>query len=296
MPKFSVIIASVNGLDTAIDCLVALEKQQCDFEVEIIAVCAAADCTAEGIRRHFPEVKLVELPVRVGIPEMRAAGMREASGDYLIVTEDHCIAPPNWCAEFAKAHDKGYAVVGGAVENGSVVRLVDWAVFLCEYSSFMPPILGGEVEFLAGNNVSYRRSVIEQIDESIKRDFWEYFLQQEMRKKDIKFFSASTVIVTHKKEFGFFYFLSQRFHYSRSFAAMRQNKSTHFQQLIYLAYAPLAPLHLLWRVAKNVWRKKRHRKACLLSLPFLAAFMCSYAAGELTGHLFGAGDSLAKVE
>jgi len=296
MPKFSVIIASVNGLPTIAECLTALEERHGDFDVEIVVVDAAEDGTAEYIVENFPRVKLIKLKKRLGIPEMRHIGMREANGDYLIVTEDHCIAPEDWFEKFSQAHEAGYKVVGGAIENGSPARLIDWAVFLCEYSGFMPPIHAGETEFVAGNNVSYERTVIERIDESIKKDFWEYFLQAEMRKQSVKFLSVPSIIVSHKKEFGFFYFLSQRFHYSRSFAAMRRRQATAFQQIFYLLYTPVAPFHLTWRIILNVWRKKRYRKEFLLSFPFLAIFMCSYAAGEFVGQLFGSGDSLVKVE
>ncbi|MEP6902066.1 MAG: glycosyltransferase [Actinomycetota bacterium] len=296
MPKFSVIIASVNGLPSMAECLTALEQSRNGFDVEIVVVDATGEQTTDYIENNFPQVKLVKLPERCGIPEMRAIGMREAAGDYFIVIEDHCMAPQNWFAEISKAHDAGYAVVGGSVENGATKRLMDWAVFLCEYSGFMSPIPAGEVEFLAGNNVSYERSAIEQIDEAIKKDFWEYFLQLELRKKNIKFLSAPAIVINHKKEFGFFYFLSQRFHYSRSFAAMRRRKLTVLKQFIYLAYMPVAPFHLMWRIVKNVAQKKKHRQELLLSFPLLAIFMCSYAVGELTGHLFGAGESLKKVE
>ena len=296
MPKFSVIIASVNSLPSIAECLTALDIAAKDFDVELVVVDATTDDTANYVAKNFPLVKLIKLPERLGIPEMRAIGMREATGDYFVVTEDHCIAPGNWLEEIDKAHNSGFAVVGGAVENGSTRRLIDWAVFLCEYSNFMSPIPDGEVEFLAGNNVSYKRTVIEQIDESVKNDYWEYFLQAEMKKKNIKFLSAPSITIDHKKEFGFFYFLSQRFHYSRSFAAMRRRKSTTLQKFIYLVYTPIAPFHLTWRIVRNVLQKKRHRKELLLSFPFLAVFMCSYAAGELTGQLFGSGNSLAKVE
>ncbi len=296
MPKFSVIIASVNGLPSLAECLTALDKSRNGFDVEIVVVDATDPQTADYIENNFPHVKLIRLPERRGIPEMRAIGMRAAAGDYFIVIEDHCMAPENWFDEIRRAHETGYAVVGGSVENGATARLIDWAVFLCEYSGFMSPIPAGEVEFLAGNNVSYQREAIEQIDESIKNDFWEYFLQTEMRKKKIKFLSVPSCIINHQKEFGFFYFLSQRFHYSRSFAAMRRRKSTVLQKFIYLAYTPFAPFHLTWRIVKNVGQKKKHRKELLLSFPLLAIFMCSYAVGELTGHLFGAGNSLNKVE
>ncbi|MGH9947871.1 MAG: glycosyltransferase family 2 protein [Pyrinomonadaceae bacterium] len=296
MPKFSVIIASVNGLPSIGECLAALEKSRRDFDVEIIVVDSTDAATAANIEKNFPLVKLIKLPERLGIPEMRAIGMHEASGDFFIVIEDHCMVTENWFEEIKKAHDSGYEVVGGAVENGCTSRLIDWSVFLCEYSGFMPPIPVGEVEFLAGNNVSYGRSQIEQIDDSIKNDFWEYFLQLELRKKNIKFCSFPSIVVFHKKEFGFFYFLSQRFYYSRSFAAMRRKKSTLLQMVFYLAYTPILPFHLMWRIVKNVVEKKRNRKELVLSLPFLAIFMCSYAVGEFTGLLFGSGNSLLKVE
>ncbi len=296
MPKISVIIPSVTGLPVIAECLSALDSQKCDFAFEVIVVDRTEDKTAKYICEHFPRVKLIKLSAPCGIPEMRAVGMAQASGEFLAITEDHCIVPKSWLAEIIKAHESGYQVVGGAVENGSPERLIDWAVFLCEYSAFMPPIAAGETEFITGNNTSYKRSLIEQADESLKNDYWEYFLQGELKALGTKFLSAPTLVVSHKKEFGFFYFLSQRFHYSRSFAAMRKRKSSAAEQIIYLLYTPVLPFHLIWRIARNVKRKRRNRKEFFLSLPLLLIFMGSYALGELAGQLFGSGDSLFEVE
>ncbi len=292
MPKISVIIPSVSGLPVIAECLSALDNQKCDFAFEVIVVDRTGDKTAWYICEHFPRVKLIKLSAPCGIPEMRAVGLAQALGEYLAITEDHCIVPENWLAEIIKAHKSGYQVVGGAVENGSPERLIDWAVFLCEYSAFMPPIAAGETEFITGNNTSYRRSLIEQADESLRKDYWEYFLQGELKALGIKFLSVPSLIVSHKKEFGFFYFLSQRFHYSRSFAAMRKRKSSVAAQIIYLLYTSVLPFHLIWRIARNVQRKRRNRKEFFLSLPLLVIFMGSYALGELAGQLFGSGNSL----
>ncbi len=160
----------------------------------------------------------------------------------------------------------------------------------------MPPIAAGETAFVAGNNVSYKRTAIEKISDDIKTNYWEYFLQAELRRMNINFFAVPSLIVSHKKEFGFFYFLSQRFHYSRSFAAMRRRKSSVSKQIIYLLYAPVAPFHLTWRIVQNVRRKNRNRRELLLAFPMLFVFMVSYACGEFVGQLFGAGNSLGKVE
>ncbi len=296
MPKLSVIIPSVNGLPTIAECLTALERQDCDFDFEIIVADRTNDGTDRYIREHFQRVKLIKLDAECGIPEMRANAIEHASGEFLVITEDHCIAPENWLTGIVEAHDSGYEVIGGAVENVSVRRLIDWAVFLCEYSSFMPPIVKGETLFITGNNTSYKRSVIEKVDKALLTDYWEYFLQKELQQSGVRFLSVPSLIISHKKEFGFFYFLSQRFHYSRSFAAMRKRKSPMSDQLIYLFYTPILPFHLIWRIAQNVRQKRRNYREFLLSLPFLLIFMGSYALGEFIGQLFGAGDSLAKVE
>ena len=296
MPKFSIIIACVNGLPSIAECLTALEKSQHGPDVEIIVIDSTDQKTKKYIEQNFPRVKLIKLTKRVGIPEMRAIGMNEATGNFLVVIEDHCIAPEGWFDEIGKAHHAGYPVVGGAVENASTDGLVNWAAFLCEYSAFMSPVPSGEVDFLPGNNISYHRSVIEQLDKSLINDFWEYFIHANLKERNVKFFCSPLITVDHKKDFGFFYFLSQRFHYSRSFSAMRRTRSTYLQKLVYLAYTPFLPFHLSWRIINNVLQKRRHRKELILSFPVLAVFLLSYALGELTGQLFGSGNSLLKVE
>ena len=296
MLKASVIIAFVNDLPSLIECLTALGQQECDFDFEIIVIDRTLNESEQYLKENFPRVNLIKRSAPCGIPEMRAIGIENAGGEYLVITEDHCIVPPNWLAKIIEAHKTGYKVVGGAVENASSERLIDWAVFLCEYSNFMPPIIEGETQFLTGNNTSYKRSVIDQLDDSLKRNYWEYFLQAELKRRNITFYSVSTLIINHKKEFGFFYFLSQRFHYSRSFAAMRKNQSSTLKQIIYILYTPILPFHLIWRIAQNVHQKRRNYKEFFLSLPLLVIFMMSYAVGELTGLIFGSGNSLLKVE
>lgn len=296
MPRFSVIVPSVNGLPTIGECLTALERQKCDFDYEIIVADRTQNGTAKYIRKNFPDVKLIKLSVPCGIPEMRFEAMKQAHGEFLAITEDHCLVPENWLAKIAEAHESGYKVIGGAVENASRKRLIDWAVFLCEYSAFMPPIAGGEVNFVTGNNTSFNRSTLEKLDESLLKNYWEYFLLAELKQTGIKFFADSSLIVNHKKEFGFFYFLAQRFYYSRSFAWMRKQKSTFPEQILHLLYTPLLPFHQTWKIFQNVQRKNRNYREFFLSLPLLLIFMTSYALGELTGQLFGAGKSLSKVE
>src|SRR5262245_52505502 len=190
MPNVSVVIASVSGLPELAERLSALERQQGGVDYEIIVANRCQDETVEHIQRCFPRVRLLHFPKQLSIPELRATAMDQANGDIIVVTEDHCIAPDNWLAEIVKAHNLGYMVVGGAVENGKTNRVIDWSVFFCEYSSAMLPVPAGEVKTIPGNNVAYKRVALELIDDGIKRHFWESFLHEELVKKGIKLFSV----------------------------------------------------------------------------------------------------------
>lgn len=294
--RVSVVIACVNGLPYIDECLAALERERGQFDVEIIVSNCCDDGTAEHIRKQFPSVKLLNFTERVGIPALRAEGMSRATGDIISILEDHCNVREGWFRELIKAHRQGYMAVGGTVENGSVDRIIDWAVFLCEYSGVMPPAPEGEVEAITGNNASYRKEVLDSVDDSVKRDCWEFFLHEELKKTGVRFLSAPSVVVSHKKTFSFFYFLSQRYHYSRSFAAMRRARVTNARRILYLCCAPILPGLMFLRVARHIVRKRRHIDKFLLSLPALSAFLVSYAVGEFMGYLAGPGTSLLRVE
>ncbi len=296
MPEISVVIVSLLGLPLIDDCLRALDRQQGDFDVEIIVVSCCQNGATEHIRKNFSHVKLLQLSERLGVPQLRAVGMSHATGDIIAITEDCCIPRENWFEEIIKAHRLEYEAVGGAIENGSSNRIVNWAVYLCEYSHMMLPIPYGEVGGIAGNNSSYKRGTIDKVDESIRRDYWEFFLHQELRKLDVKILSVPAIVVVKKKEFSFLYFLTQRFHFSRSFAGMRSKLIPPSRRAISALFSLALPFLMTWRIAQQVFQKKRYYREFFFSLPLLAIFMVSYAAGEFTGYVFGSGKSLEKVE
>jgi len=297
MARISVIIASVNGLPGIDDCLSSLDRQKCEFESEIIVANRCQGGTAEYIAQTFPRVKLLNFSMELSVWELRARALAEASGDIIVVTEDHCIAPETWFAEIVKAHELGYLVVGGPVENDMTDRIVDWAAFFCEYSSAMLPARQVEVNGIPGNNVAYKREVFTLLNTPRDGFFWDWFLHEELRKKGVRFLSVPSMVIRHRKKFGFFDFLFQRFHYSRAFAGVRRSLVSPARRLAYIILSPALPLVMASRVSWNVLVEKRRLYwEFLLSLPSLSAFWTSYAAGEFVGYLLGPGSSLSRIE
>lgn len=294
-PKLSVVIASVNGLGCIRECLQKLEALPERGQIEVLVLDRRRDETAAVISREFPDVTVVSGLYGKSIPELRWIGMQKARGSWVAVIEDHCMVPPHWAAEILRFADSPYGVVGGPVENGSRERLVDWAFFLAEYGPCMPPLPDGEARGVPGNNAVYRRDVL-PLSEPHWAGVWESFLQQELQRRNVRMYLHGGMTLLHKKSFRIGEMMSQRFHYSRSFAAMRGRQMSAVKRLIYAGLSAALPAVLLWRISSGLVRKRRNVTEFLAGLPIIGLFVLSWGSGEMAGYLAGAGDSLVRVE
>jgi GT2 family glycosyltransferase len=295
-PLVSVVIASVNGLPAIAECLEALTRQDGAGEAEIVVVDRCGEQTRSALRARFPSAQVVAAEAGTSIPALRALGMDRARGRMVAILEDHCNVGPGWLQAVARQHQAGALAVGGAVENGSRERTVDWAAFFCEYARFMPPVPRGIVSGITGNNSVYDRSVLERLGPQARAEVWESFLHERLRALGVPFQSDPDLIVTHKKSFGYLEFLAQRYHYSRSFAGMRLQGAPWWKRVGYALATPLLPPMLMGRMIGVVAGKRRHGGRFVQASPVLATFLVSWAWGEAMGALLGPGRSLERVE
>jgi glycosyltransferase involved in cell wall biosynthesis len=295
-PLVSVVIPSVNGMPVLAECVHSFVTQEASRPAEVLVVDRCGEDIRREIRERFPRVRVLAAESRTSIPALRKIGMAHAQGQMIAFTEDHCLAAPGWLRAVEEAWQAGCRAVGGPVENGSATRLVDWAVFFCEYVRFMGPVPRGTVGEIAGNNSAYARGLLERLRPEMEAEVWETFLHARMRELGVTFHSVPEMAVLHKKSFGFGYFLLQRYHYARSFAGMRLSKASPWRRGLYAAATTLLPGLLLGRIAAAVARKRRHFGTLLCSLPVLSTFLLSWAWGEGVGALFGPGQSLQRVE
>lgn len=296
LPRVSVAVACVNGPEYIENCLRSFENQSAGIPYEVVVADRCGPPCREVIRR-FPNSILIEVD-RPGatIPEMRAIAIRHARGEYVGITEDHCVAPAGWLAATVQAHETGHPIVGGPIENGAVRRLVDWAVFFCEYSAFQPPLPQGPGP-VPGNNVTYDRRLLPLIDDLLDAGVWEEEFNRRLETLGYTSFVDPATVMLHKKSFGLWEFIGQRYHYARAYAGMRLRSAPRWQRPMYAAVALTAlPPLLLRRLANNVWRNGRHRRLLALTLPLLIVFVAAWSWGEFIGYLLGPGESLAKVE
>ena len=295
-PDLSIIIPAVNGLEILIECLAALRRNAADdLTLEILVIERCGEEVRRALASRAPDVLVLPVPPQTTIPEMRAIGFQQARGAAIAVIEDHILVPPDWARQIQRALATGAAVVGGSVYNAATTTTVDWAAFLCEYSHLLSPKAGRDVERLTGNNVAYRRELVERYLALLGAGEWEDYVHDALRRDGIALMCAPEIAVGHKMHYRMKDYLSQRYLYSRAFAGGAAARLTVFQRALGLVRSAVLPPVLFARVIGRVWASQRYRRELLKSLPLLAVFVCAWAAGEAVGYATGPGDALARV-
>lgn len=292
--NLSVVIPSVNSIEDLRGCLDALRNQE-NADLEIVVVDRLGDAVRQAVSTEYPEVTVIGMAHDATIPQMRARGFEVASAKAVGVIEDHVLVPTDWASSLLIALDAGADVAGGPIENAATETRIDWAAFLCEYSACMPPLEGGESTWLPGNNIVYRRSVLERYKPIIDQGKWENHLHDAMRADGIKLILLPDLIVAHKMHYTFNLYMSQRYLYARSYAGARVADKSAPVRLAYGLAAFILPPLLFVRTLRSIISKGRHLERLWPSIPMLFAFVLSWGAGEIRGYWFGAGDSLSKV-
>ena len=199
-----------------------------------------------------------------------------------------------WATALLEAHREGKPVVGGAIRNVVTDRLRDWAAFFCEYSAHMEPVEPGDVAELPGMNVSYDRRALSAIDELLREGRWETWLHAHLRRQGFRLWADPRATIDHAKDFDLGEFLSQRYHYSRSYAGMR-NPDLGRKRILYALASPALVPVIYARIVRNVVRRRRHRRELIGATPLILLYTIVWSAGEAVGYAFGGGRSLLKV-
>lgn len=301
MPDFSVLIGRVSteDHDRILETLTSLENQIDPPSFEVVIVDRRKDEVSDIIREKFDWVKLIPCDADVTLPDMRTRAFMASKGDYLIVTEDHCVPSDSWLkgfSETAKAHPDA-AAIGGYVENGVHDNAHDWATFLCEYSGAIGPCPEGPTHQVPGMNVAYRRDVLESMDiDVLTSGFWETTVHPKLREENQTILSTNAIKLFHSKKFSFGLFCRQRFVYSRYYAGLRHPKEDRVNRAMSTVKSLLLPPLLIFRFVTNVTSKNRLQKEMAMAFPFLLIHSVIWTAGEMYGYLFGPKDALLEIE
>jgi glycosyltransferase involved in cell wall biosynthesis len=297
----SILIGRVSKREAAriVDTLIALREQSPAVGHEVIVADRLNDAVSHRIERDFPEVRLLRFPPETSLPALRTEALVAARGRYAVVTEDHCVPARDWLAQIVRAfagEEADVVAVGGTVVNGLAQRWLDRATFQCEYGNYLPPRKSGPDTDLPGMNVAYVRPRLLALDRKLLvAGFWETTVHPALLRQGARLAFANDVRVAHRKHFGLWEFLDQRFLYSRYYAGNRfAGRWT--SRIAALLVSPLLPGLLLWRLLRAARRRRRGWEEFVSLAPLLTLFALVWAIGEMAGYALGPGDALARLE
>lgn len=251
----------------------------------------------EEVERRFPEVRFLkvdelasyrpEAPGREHHDELRSIGIAAARGDIVALIEDHGRPDSRWCARIVEAYGYGYAGVGGAIENG-VDKLVNWAVYFCDFGAYQNPVAPGPTAMISDANASYRREELEAIREVWKDSFHQVVVNNAILARGGKLGIFPDIVVYQQRDgLRLGEALTERYVWGRSYGASRCRWMSGAARVARTALTPLLPLVLVARMAAGVVRKGRLRRQFAMALPLIVMLASAWSLGETAGYVSG---------
>ena len=285
-PEVSVVMASYNARATIARSLHALTALTTDVRFEIVVVDSSTDDTAELVTAGFPAVRLVSVENRLYPGAARNAGIAQARGEILAFTDADCVVEPNWLDELVRLHRSGVTVVGGSIANGNPERLVSWANYFCEFSTWLPGRAAGPISDAPAACLSITRGTFERfgpfVGGTLSSD--SDFCRRLVRSGEPPQF-APQVRVAHLNVTELRAYLGRKWRHGRAFARVRASYSAfgHGRCAIGLVVAPGVPALLFVRTGAAAMRAGLRREFTV-SAPLVFAGQVAWALGEAVSY------------
>ena len=305
-PQLSVVIVVASDARHLKGCLEALTQQVDPPYLEIIVPYLAHDEEVVALQSQFPSVrwhpvdKLLTVvnqpkPAHEHLNELRATGLSLALGDIIVLTEDHARPDRRWARNIVQEHKDSSAAIGGAIEN-EVDRLLNWAVYFCDFSRYQNPVQTTPSRFLTDANVSYKRLALEKVKEVWRSAYHETEVHDALAARNqVLRLSPNIVVYQHREKLNLWRALKERIEWARSYAAFRAKQITPARRLFYLTFSPGLVFLLTGRKIAAIARKKRLIREFIKAFPLTALLTLFWSYGELLGYLTGRCEPTSKT-
>jgi hypothetical protein len=298
--EISVVVALIEGGREATEtCLEALYESARGVRLECILPFDARLDHVDELKAKFPWVDFVDSREHVDAEEfgsksrehhdiLRAIGLRLSTAPIVALLEDHGTPSASWAPAVLEAHRRSSAaVIGGAVENG-MDRILNWAVYYCDFGRYQNPVPAGDVEFASDSNVSYKCDALMSVKDQWYNAFHETSVNWELRRRgETLILNPDMVVHQTRRRLRFWPALNERFVWGRSFAGTRAVETSSAKRLIFAALSFVLPFVLTVRILLQGLGKKRFVKQLIIALPLVFFLQIFWATGEFVGYVTG---------
>jgi len=281
----SVAVVGICGAQHVERCLQSLARQLGAPPFDVVVVHDPHLDDIEELAQRWPKVRFASNEGQRTPLELASRALKEARGEIVLLTEDHCVARPDWVRTLVQAHSEaGRSVVGGVVQIASGASATDWAFYFVDFFRYARPAQRGASPTLTVCNVSYKREQLDAI-----RDVWETYFHEtaihdalRARFGELWLEPDAEVMTGRHVEFG--HAIYERYAFGRLFGCTRLLFAPH-KRLFYCVFAPALPLILIGRMARKALGARLLARDFLRSLGPLTAMALWWSWGEWVGYL-----------
>jgi hypothetical protein len=296
----SIVIAIIEGgRDTLQSCLRAVEDSKGEIVLECLVPFDGRVDEIYELSSLFPWVKFIDARHEVDHRRfgswsrehhdiLRAIGLRSASAPIVTLLEDHAAPARGWCTAVLTAHRRSDAsVIGGAVENG-IDKLLNWAVYYCDFGRYQNPVPEGEVEFASDSNVSYKREALFSVRNKWVSAFHETSVNGELRRRgESVILIPEMVVYQTRRNLRVGSALRERVVWGRSFAGTRSSELSGAKRLVFAIFSSILPFVLTARIVTLSIMKRRYANKVIAALPMILLLQIFWSIGEFLGYVTG---------
>jgi hypothetical protein len=293
-PLLSVVVTITSGANHTSRCLQALSTQRDAPPMEIIVPLYRCIDDEMRLRHDWPGVRFVDMPEEPPsspgwehwqYDRRRAMGLAASRGEVIAMTEDHAMPEERWCATIWSQHQiNPYGVIGGSIKHHGT-RLLNRAVYYCDFARYQPPFPAAAADYVSDINVSYKRAVLERC-----REVWlDFYNETTVHGKicesgDILYLTPELIVEYDRGPIRLSQILPERFAWGRVFAGRRAQKFGSLRRIVYLSLSlGLAPF-LLVRKLLMLCRRGQPLLPFLAALPYTFLCLLFWSMGELVGY------------
>lgn len=281
----TVAIVAICGAAHLRRCLDALDEQTGAPPFSIVVVYDPHLDDVVGMATERPEIPFIANAGQRTPLELAARAVREADGELVLLTEDHCVPRPDWVRELVRAQRSDRAAVGGAVEALPGGTAADWAFYLVDYFRYMPPLAAGPSPSLTVCNVAYRRDRLEEIASLWGEIFHETVINEALKTRFGDLWLEPSAAVGMRRHVRFRDAMYERYAFGRLFGCTRLGFMPGWRRAYFGLLAPLLPILLLGRMVRRSLESRRNAARLLRSFLHLVALVIAWSWGEWLGYL-----------
>jgi glycosyltransferase involved in cell wall biosynthesis len=287
-PELSVIVATVEAARNIDRCLTSIRAATAGLDAEIWIVDASRDESARLAARQLGHERVIRCAPDTTTLTLWARGIERARGRVVALTTGHFQVEASWGRVLLGAIRGDVGGAAGAIILDADGSLVDEAVFYLRYASFLSRDYapGRVIRMIPGDNAAYDASLLARHRSSYRLGFSEVDFHRRIFAEGKRLAVVSGATASFGPSYPLRVILRHRFAHGREFGAWRVREDGRRRLRLVLA-APLVPVTLAARAARNALPLRGHRLRFLRSLPLFLLLAAAWASGEFFGAILG---------